>query len=455
MTMCVMEGLFDVAFNGDIIMLLAKDIEYLTPEHWIVHLQEGVKFNNGNPFTASDVLFSMGVYRGSGLNATKAQMMDLEKTTAIDDYTIDFWWEQYRTNQWGILSDMLIFDEESYDPEVISAAPIGTGPYRVVEYMTNSHIKLERRDDYYGEIPVIKTLMFRVIAEPSQVANALETGNVDVATIALSDVDYISKLPGLYVKERLQGNWATLGFNIQEPSIFYHNPVARYAVCHAINRQAIIDIVFLGKGTIMHSPLTNTCLDYEPRFDDLHEIYSIGYDVALAKQRADESGLTGKEIVIATNGLANSIAIAEIVQNMLKEINVTVVINNYDPATLLTITQGSYDLYDMTVGSAINPGNRVGGTLANGIRFYPDMQKPGLFTEQARMMEIMMGVFFEVDDQKRSDINYEMFQLYTTACFGYALADVLTPWAYANDLVYESMVYRLHQSVRYANVKLQ
>ena len=447
-TQCIMEGMWDQAFTGELIMLLATNIDYVAPDHWLIDLREGVKFNNGNPFTASDVLFSLQIYRNSGTNATKAQEIDLEKTVAIGDYQVDLYWENYRTNQWGILGDMWVFDEESYDPERASSDPIGTGPYKLAESVVNSHYKLERRDDYWGDPPQMKYLNFRVMAETSQVVNALETGNIDVGRIAISDIEYVSKLPNLYVKDRYEGNWLTLGFNIQEPSFFNHNTEARYAVCHAINTKVIMDLVYLGQATRMHSAITSTCLDYEPRFDDLHETYAVGYDLDLAKKYADSSGLTGQNIVVITNGTEAHVAVAELIQYMLKEIGVNVSINNYDLAGYNAALK-DYTSFDINIAAAINPGNRVAGTLANGIRFYPDMQIPGLWDQQEEMMGLMMNLFYEVDDQKRSDYNFEMFRLYAESCYRYSLCDIKNSYAFASDLDYESMIYRLHGNTRY------
>ncbi|MCL2124796.1 MAG: ABC transporter substrate-binding protein [Oscillospiraceae bacterium] len=454
-TTCVMQGMWDQKFNGDLIFLLATDIEYITPDHWIIPLREGVKFNNGNDFTASDILFSLNIYRNSGINATKAQVIDLDRTVALDDYTIDLYWDYWRTNQWGILSDMLVYDEESYDPEIAGSRPIGTGPFVVTEYVVNSHINLERRDDYWGEQPAMKYINFKVMSETSQVLNAIETKELDVGLLARSDVEYASSLPGVYTEARYEGNWTTIVFNIWEDSVFYHNPEARYAVCYAIDTQAIINLVYLGQASVMHSPITTTCLDYEDRFNDRHDTYATGYDVAKAKQLADSNGLTGKDLVIITNGLADQVTVAELLQNMLKDIGVSSSINNYDMAGYNAARDDPHGGWDIAIASAINPGNRVAGTLVNGIRFYPNMQLPGLFTELDRFLELMMPAFMEADDQERSNIYYELFGLYGQACFSFALCDIENTYAYADDIDYDSVIYRLHGLVRYCDVKFK
>ena len=448
----IQEAMWDVSFTGEMIFRLAESYEKITPDHWTIHLREGVKFNNGNPFTASDVLFTLQVYRNSGLQSTKAQVMDLDRTKAIDDYTLDFYWDYWRTNMEGILSDTLIFDEESYEEQRAGSNPIGTGPYILKEYVVNSYINLEARDDYWGDPPAIKNINLRVMAESSQVLNAVETHELDIGLLARSDIAYANTIPGVYTEGRYEGNWTTVRYNIHEPSFFYHNPEARYAVCYAIDTQAIIDLVYLGMGSRMHSPITNTCLDYEARFDDLHDTYKYGFNLDLARQYADSSGLTGRDITLITNGTADHVTIAELIQNMLKEINVNVTINNYDPAGYTAAITDRASGWDMSVTSAINPGNRVGATLVNGIRFYPDMQLPGLFTELDRFMEIMLDAFTEVDDQKRSELNYELFGLYGSACFVFALCDVTNTYAYSEDVDYSTVVYSIQGRVIYRDI---
>ena len=451
---CFMEPLFDKTADGEIIYILAESVEVLTPTHWRIHLRKDVTFSNGNPFTASDVLFTFKLYRASVLNNAMAQEMDLENSKVIDDYTYDMVWENYHNNQWGIVSDGLMYDEESFDAELISQNPIGTGPYKVNEYIINSHLFLERRDDYYGEPPPMKYLNFRVLAEPSQIVNALETGVVDMADVAADDVEYVRDLGNITIVDRYNSNWSQVRFN---PTIgtTFHNIEARYAVCHAIDREAILNNVYNGRGVVMNSPINSYCLDYEDRFEFLHEIYTVGYDLDLARQYAESSGLAGQTIRLTTNGLREFVTIAEIIQNQLSEIGVEVIIQNYDAAGYSAVTREP-DAWEMTVSRGVNPGLLVAGPLINGIRFSPVYSAPGsweaLGMDVESYMEMSLGGFYEPDDQKRSDINYEIFKISAAAAISYPICDILYASAFADDIDLDTVVWRAHGSIRYRAV---
>ena len=151
----------------EIIYWLAKDVEVIEENgkyHWIIHLRDDVTFSNGNKFTASDVIFTIKQAREVGIfGISRTQEIDIENTKILDDYTIEMHFTGYRFNQMEIYSDLLIYDEESFDLEGAANDPIGTGPYLLTDRLINSHLFMERRDDYWGEAPGIKSFQFRVM----------------------------------------------------------------------------------------------------------------------------------------------------------------------------------------------------------------------------------------------------------------------------------------------------
>jgi ABC-type transport system substrate-binding protein len=79
-----------------------------------------------------------------------------------------------------------------------------------------------------------------------------------------------------------------------ENSVYYQNIDARRAVAHAVDPQAIIDAVYLGQGKVMYAAVPDLCFDFEERFNKMDSTYEIGYDVELAKELAQSSGLAGQ-----------------------------------------------------------------------------------------------------------------------------------------------------------------
>ena len=447
----IQDPLFDYLDDGTIIWLLAESIDVHGDDHWTVHLRQGVTFNNGNPFTASDVVFSIQLTRDSGIGTPRTNNADLTRTYAADDHTVELYWDAYHDAQWQGLSDVMIYDEESYDVERSSTNPIGTGPYVVTEYLVNSHVNLERRDDYWGEPPQLKNISFRFMAETSQVVNALETGRIDIGPVAAQDYDYVSGLDGYYVDRIYQANYLTVGFAMNESSVFYNNKEARYAVAHALNKQSILDIVYYGYGRTMKGPNTEQSINHIPYFDNLHPTYSTGYDLDLARQYAESSGLAGKEITIITTSTPALLAASEMIQNMLADINVTARVDSYDSASIRQLNFDLNSTHDMTVNLGINPAMVYQGPIINGILYNPVYTTAGWDTREEYLERAMDGWTIS-DPARREEAVKWIVDVYVDECLFYGLVDIQFCYAYRDDIVVPPP-FRAQMNFRYQEMK--
>ncbi len=452
---CIQETLWDLSEENEVIMLLAEDVDQVSDTEWIVHLRQGVTFSNGNPFTADDVIFSIQKHKDSGATGSpRVQTIDAEKTYAIDDYTLSMQLLAPNVANWSITAMLVIYDAESYDPETGSQNPIGTGPYVLKEYVPNSYLNLERREDYWGELPDAKYLNFKILSETSQRVNALETGLVDIAQLATEDVEYANTLEGFNVDSRYTGNYKMIGFNLGENSAYYQNIDARRAVAHAIDPQAIIDAVYLGQGKVMHAAVPELCFDFEERFNDMDDTYAIGYDVALATELAQSSGLAGQTVKLMTDGLADSVKTAEIVQIMLGEIGVTVEINNYDSATVWQMLYDPAAEYDMSIGAGIAPNRRVGDQLLNGVRYSPTMSAPGAFPGVEEYLELAPLCMSTLDEQELSELLFDMLGRYEEYVLHFSTCNILYANAYSTAIDLDSVIYTFGTgSARFADLK--
>ena len=429
---CYMEPLWDYRSNGDMVWLLATSVDEVSPTQVTVHLREGVTFSNGNPLTAEDVLFTFELWRDTPNRATTLTQVDFEKTNVVNDLTLDLHFIAPAVNKMIMLGLVTITDAESYDPVDFSLHPVGTGPYVVAEYVVNSHMNAKAREDYWGEKPAIANLQFKVLAEESQRINALQTNTVDIAEVPNQDVDYAKGLSEYNIEFYYGAATRHILFNVNEASIF-SNVDARYAVCHAIDKQAIKNIVYNGYADVASNPVSKYAGDYEPRFENMHDTYSIGYDPDLAKQYAESSGLVDKEVRIMTNGTSEFVAMAEIIQASLKAIGVTATINNYDQATLRANYRTEPSFYDICLYFTGTPDNMVGSLLQRTITSSAILTGSD-WEGRDRFLELCAEVIVVGDKQERLDVIYEMLQIFTEACLWYGVSDLARAFASSTDI---------------------
>ncbi len=358
------EPLLDFYANGDIRWLLATSLD-ISDTQMIIHLREGVKFTNGSDFKANDVMFALQDYAWLFF-----RNIDMENSRILDDYTIELNLTYYDNTILYSLPLMGIIDEETFDAEKNATAPVGTGPYIVTDYVVGSHVKMTRNENYWGKPAKIQNLEFKVLNEDSQRVIALETNTADATSVPTQDVDYVKTLPGYEVFITDGDSAKSIVFNITDKSCL-NSTAARKAIACAIDRQAIANIVYFGYAAIPDWPLMTCCTDYDPSFGSLDPIFSVdSYNPEQAKKYAEEAGLYGKEIRIITDGTAEYVKMAELVEQYLKDIGLTPSITNYDPASFL-VTRENPDTHDLWLGNISHPGLSGAGGYQGNVRNTP------------------------------------------------------------------------------------
>jgi peptide/nickel transport system substrate-binding protein len=424
-----MEPLWDT--NGDMerVFVLAESLDAISPTQYTIHLREGVTFSNGNPFTADDVIFTFNLYKNNPNRSFYLQSVDMEKTKKADDYTVEMFFTAANVAQITMMSQTLIVDAESYDAEDFAVHPIGTGPYSVTEYVVGSHTNVEARTDYWDGEPAIKYIEFKVLNEDAQKVTALETGTVDVASIPSQDIEFVKTLSNYTVREAQSILCADIGFNMSSNSVFASKD-ARYAVIHAIDRQAIINLAYNGYGYPAVYPFTKHMIDWEDRFANMSEAYDDSYNVELAREYAEKAGIVGATVKIITNGASEYITTAEIIQSQLKEIGVSAVINNYDAASYFEVAFDT-TMYDISVYCTATPALMIADIVWTTIAF-SDSGWAG--PEYDRFIELGAPLMGIDDASERSDIIYEMLQIWTDINPTYGTVETVSATAIAKDI---------------------
>lgn len=363
-------------------MVLATEIEETDDAlHYIIHLRENVTFSNGNPFTASDAIFSLATYAASPNGGQIAGLVDLEKTAAIDDLTVDLYMQSFSAFWKQLISSVLIIDEESYDAEAIKTQPIGTGAYILDSYTVGVGAELSANPTYWGGQPDITRFTVKEMDEDTQVTTALETGELDVAYLApTADLWYLDDMDkfNTYIESISKSN-LTL-FDQTEGSPFT-SVDARLAVCYAIDNQSIINLAYEGLGEEPKSLFSTADPVYKDYHNDYTDIYKSSVsEIEKAQELVKKAGLEGAEITVAVQSTPTYKTEGELIQQNLEaagfgKVNILAIDNSSFYTAL-----GDSELWDIAV---------TGMTCADGT---------GLHTFQNLHTSIMAYLTFPDED---------------------------------------------------------
>jgi len=225
-------------------------------------LKPGVKWHDGEPFTAKDVKFTFDqitdVKSGSRLRSDFAAVDDVD---IVDSLTVRFRLKApfapflallgYNA---GILPAHKFRDRKLTDASDFSrSAPVGTGPFRVVHAAAGSAIVLERNPWYHGRTPALDQVIFRIVPDVNAQVAQLLAGELDIVPIEPANLPSVERASGVRVVRNPIAQHVYVGFN--QSRAFFKQPLVRQALDLAVNRQAIIDGVLKGaadlpRGTI-------------------------------------------------------------------------------------------------------------------------------------------------------------------------------------------------------------
>src|SRR4029078_302538 len=129
--------------------------------------------------------------------------------------------------------------------EVFSRAPVGTGPFRFVEWKTNTHVILERNPDYWGDKALLDRVIFKFVPEEGARMIALQTGDADMVLLpAPAQLAAIKRDPQYTVHEVLRGGVVFAGMSAAVPPL--DDVRVRTALLFAVDRKAILDNILEG-----------------------------------------------------------------------------------------------------------------------------------------------------------------------------------------------------------------
>ncbi|NUP80153.1 MAG: ABC transporter substrate-binding protein, partial [Nonomuraea sp.] len=275
----VYEGLVKLDQDGSIKPLLA--------EKWTVSddrktytftLRKGVKFSGGAPFTADDVVFSLGRVKTDWKLKIKSQFDVIDKVDKTDDTTAVVTLKQPSNGFLYALATRLGAMFSRTGVADLANKPVGTGPYTLGSWKRGESIQLAANPSYWGTKPPLSAITLKYFKDATAMNNALLTGGIDV----ISSVQAPESLQQFADPNRFQTVEGTtngevvLSMNNARPP--FDDVKARQAVRYAIDHKALLETAWAGRGQLIGSMVPPTDPWYEDRTGDYP------YDPAKAKE---------------------------------------------------------------------------------------------------------------------------------------------------------------------------
>jgi peptide/nickel transport system substrate-binding protein len=256
---------YDQDFNPQPLLATEWKVAEDGLRYWF-KLRESVKWHDGKDFTADDVAFSILALkehhprgRATFASVEQANVLSPNEVELILSKPAPFLLKAFASFEAPIVPKHL-YEGTNVPENPHNAAPVGTGPYKFVEWVRGSHAIFARNENYWGAPkPHLDQIIFRFIIDPAAAVAAIETGEVQVSTanIPLTDVERLKANPNLVVDTKPAGyspSIARAEFNLENP--YLADIKVRHAIAHAVDKDFIVNTIYLGYATRLDGPVS-------------------------------------------------------------------------------------------------------------------------------------------------------------------------------------------------------
>ncbi len=308
-------------------------------------LRKGVLWHDGKEFTAEDVKFTYDKIMDEKTNTVRRSDYELvKKAEVLDPYTFKVTYRQpfspgLSTWGMGILPKHLL-ENQDINTTPFNRRPIGTGPFRFVEWVTDERITVEANPKYFDGKPYLDRIIYRIIPETSLSEMELLTGGIDSYSVWPFQFQRMKEVPFLNIYTQPSLGYTYVGYNLKNP--LFQDKRVRQALTYAINREEIVQYVLYGLGVVANGP-------FPPQFWYSNpNVKPLPYDPAKARQLLAEVGWKpnsegilekdGKPFrfkLITNSGNETRRDVGVLVQRALKEIGIDVKFEFYEWSVFL------------------------------------------------------------------------------------------------------------------------
>jgi peptide/nickel transport system substrate-binding protein len=321
---------------------LAVSWKNVNPTTWQFNLRHNVKFHNGEPFNAESVKFTVERLVTKGVHQVYGGFATIDRAEVVDPYTVnvittkpDPLLVKRFAGYGGQMLPVKYVTQVGW--QTFATKPVGTGPFKFVEWVRDDHLTLAAFDDYWQGAPKIKKVIWRPIPDNFARVAALTRGEVHLATKVIPDhVGLVEKAGCCRVEHTLTNLVTVYLINAQKGPLA--NTKVRQALNYAVDKDKIIKELYKGYAIPIGSGIPNTDFGYNPT------IKPYPYDPERAKKLLAEAGYaSGFEVDVQSgNGLhLNDKQLTEAVAAMFQEVGLRARIGILEPANRMQLLRGN------------------------------------------------------------------------------------------------------------------
>jgi peptide/nickel transport system substrate-binding protein len=314
------EGLLEYTYDGkmEVAPNLAEEWEWVDETTFQFKLREGVKFHNGKGLTVDDVKYTIELIKDPETGSKFASFLEaVDSVEKVDDYTgILHLAYPYAPLETYVLEKIWIVPEGS-DPDELRTHPVGTGPFKFVEWVQGEKIVYEKNEDYWkpGK-PKLDKLVYNFFQSYSTLLSSFRAGETDIITwLKNVDADPLEQ-EGFVIDGKPLYGCFYVGFNVNQPP--FDDPKVRQAVKYAVDKQLVLDTAQAGLGLTVDlnwtpdSPWYTDKYNYERDLDKARELlaeagYADGLTAKLYIPDTPAEGPIGEAVAfsVSESGLLN------------------------------------------------------------------------------------------------------------------------------------------------------
>lgn len=390
-------------------------------------LKKNVKWDDGVPFTSEDVKYSFDFFMDDEAGAPRKSVVssDIESVQAPDPYTVVFKMFNAQTSEYVnslftvryIVSKHVlekVSKKDNMTSELLNKKPVGNGQFKLVEWIPNERVVIEKNPLYEGTQPKIDKIIWKNVGNTAQQLVQLQTGEIDITGISPTDLSYARSFKNINIAQYDTLSVEFIQFNTNTP--FFSDKTVRQAIAYAVNKTTIVNSLYKGVGSPADSLYIKGTATYNPN------LKKYDYNLAKSKQLLDQAGWkVGKDGIREKNGKKFVVTLmtnkgnllrekaAVVLQGQLKLIGIKVETRVVDWNTFITkyLRPRKFDIYygGLSMSDWVNDATSV---------FHSDPDVGGMnygSYKNATLDKLMLDAQKEFDPAKNKAMHYKIQEI--------------------------------------------